>query len=79
MASTILERKNFLGTFSPPVAVINDFNFLNTLDERDWRSGMSEAVKVAPHQRRRFFFIGWKIMLLALSRRDTETMEKIDF
>ena len=27
--------------------MINDFNFLGTLDDRDWRSGMSEAVKVA--------------------------------
>lgn len=40
-------KKNYLGTFTPPVAVINDFEFLKTLDERDWRSGISEAVKVA--------------------------------
>lgn len=40
-------KKNFLGTFAPPYAVINDFNFLTTLDERDWRSGISEAIKVA--------------------------------
>ncbi len=40
-------KKNFLGTFAPPVAVINDCNFLLTLDERDWRSGISEAMKVA--------------------------------
>ncbi|MER2999305.1 3-dehydroquinate synthase [Pontibacter populi] len=40
-------KKNFLGTFAPPVAVINDSNFLLTLDERDWRSGISEAIKVA--------------------------------
>lgn len=42
-----LNRKNFLGTFSPPYAVINDVNFLSTLDKRDQRSGMAEAVKVA--------------------------------
>ncbi|MDT0651108.1 3-dehydroquinate synthase [Autumnicola edwardsiae] len=41
------KKKNFLGTFAPPFAVINDSTFLNTLDERDWRSGISEAVKVA--------------------------------
>lgn len=40
-------KKNFLGTFAPPVAVFNDELFLNTLGDRDWRSGISEAVKVA--------------------------------
>ncbi len=40
-------KKNFLGTFAPPVAVINDAQFLSTLDDRQWRSGISEAVKVA--------------------------------
>ena len=40
-------KKNYLGTFAPPYAVINDFNFLTTLDDRDWRSGISEAIKVA--------------------------------
>jgi 3-dehydroquinate synthase len=40
-------KKNFLGTFAPPVAVFNDEKFLETLSIRDWRSGISEAVKVA--------------------------------
>jgi 3-dehydroquinate synthase len=40
-------KKNYLGTFAPPFAVINDFAFLTTLLDRDWRSGLSEAVKVA--------------------------------
>ncbi len=40
-------KKNYLGTFTPPNAVLNDFNFLKTLDDRDWRAGISEAVKVA--------------------------------
>ncbi|HKO80527.1 MAG TPA: 3-dehydroquinate synthase, partial [Chitinophagaceae bacterium] len=40
-------KKNFLGTFAPPVVVFNDYNFLHTLDERHWRSGISEAIKVA--------------------------------
>jgi 3-dehydroquinate synthase len=40
-------KKNFVGTFAPPVAVFNDDQFLTTLSHRDWRSGMSEAVKVA--------------------------------
>lgn len=40
-------KKNYLGTFAPPHAVINDITFLRTLDDRDWRAGMAEAVKVA--------------------------------
>lgn len=40
-------KKNFLGTFAPPYAVLNDFNFLTTLSDRDWLGGISEAVKVA--------------------------------
>jgi 3-dehydroquinate synthase len=40
-------KKNFLGTFSPPCAVINDFTLLDTLDQDEWRSGISEAIKVA--------------------------------
>ena len=40
-------KKNFLGSFAPPAAVFNDPVFLTTLDSRDWRSGMVEAVKVA--------------------------------
>ncbi|HEY0056987.1 MAG TPA: 3-dehydroquinate synthase [Pedobacter sp.] len=42
-----LGKKNFLGTFAPPVAVFNDSDFLATLSDRDYRSGISEAVKVA--------------------------------
>ena len=40
-------KKNFLGTFTPAVAVFNDFNFLQTLSGRFWVSGISEAIKVA--------------------------------
>ncbi|MBS1667134.1 MAG: 3-dehydroquinate synthase [Bacteroidetes bacterium] len=40
-------KKNFLGTFAPPLAVFNDELFLSTLSDRDWRSGIAEAVKVA--------------------------------
>jgi 3-dehydroquinate synthase len=39
--------KNFLGTFAPPFAVIDDSRFLTTLDPRDQAAGMAEAVKVA--------------------------------
>lgn len=40
-------KKNFLGTFAPPFAVLNDVRLLDTLGERDRRAGLSEAVKVA--------------------------------
>src|ERR1051325_6411557 len=40
-------KKNFIGAFAPPFAVINDFKLLATLSERDKRSGYIEAVKVA--------------------------------
>ncbi len=39
--------KNFLGTFAPPFAVINDIDFIGTLGSRDRRAGIAEAVKVA--------------------------------
>jgi 3-dehydroquinate synthase len=50
-------KKNFLGTFAPPVAVLDDAQFLTTLALRDWRSGISEAVKVALLKDSEFF--GW--------------------
>ena len=40
-------QKNYLGTFTPPFAVVNDSSFLTTLSDRDWRGGLSEAVKAA--------------------------------
>jgi 3-dehydroquinate synthase len=40
-------KKNFIGTFAPPFAVINDFDLLASLSPRDKRAGYVEAVKVA--------------------------------
>lgn len=48
-------KKNYLGTFAPPFAVINDFSFLPTLSDRDWRGGLTEAVKAALIRDRDFF------------------------
>jgi 3-dehydroquinate synthase len=42
-----LGAKNFLGTFTPPWAVLVDFDLLSTLPLREARAGMAEAVKVA--------------------------------
>jgi 3-dehydroquinate synthase len=40
-------KKNFIGAFTPPFAVINDFQLLSSLSDRDKRNGYVEAVKVA--------------------------------
>ena len=47
--------KNLVGTFAPPFAVLNDFDFLATLPDRDWRGGIAEAFKVALIQDADFF------------------------
>lgn len=68
--------KNYFGTFAPPTAVINDFAFLLTLDDRDWLGGLSEAVKVALVKDAAFFD---EIETLAprLVARDSDAMEQI--
>jgi 3-dehydroquinate synthase len=48
-------KKNFIGTFAPPFAVINDFQLLATLSDRDKRAGFIEALKVACIRSREFF------------------------
>jgi 3-dehydroquinate synthase len=48
-------KKNFIGTFAPPYAVINDFNLLATLKPREKRAGYVEAVKVACIRDKNFF------------------------
>jgi 3-dehydroquinate synthase len=47
--------KNALGTFAPPFAVLNDFDFLVSLPQRDWLCGVAEAWKVAIIRDRAFF------------------------
>jgi 3-dehydroquinate synthase len=42
-----LGGKNAVGTFAPPFAVLNDFEFLKSLSARDWLCGVAEAFKVA--------------------------------
>ena len=48
-------RKNFIGSFSPPWAVISDYNFLRSLNSSDKRAGMAEAVKIALVKDKDFF------------------------
>ncbi|BAY84146.1 3-dehydroquinate synthase [Calothrix parasitica NIES-267] len=69
-------KKNFLGSFAPPYAVLNDFDFLSSLNQRDWISGIAEAVKVALIKDADFFeFIADNAALLA--RRDLQTMQQV--
>lgn len=69
-------KKNFLGTFVPPNAVLNDFDFLKTLEERDWRAGISEAVKVALIKDATFFK-KLEEDAEALRRRDMKAMQDL--
>ncbi|AOK32270.1 MULTISPECIES: 3-dehydroquinate synthase [Burkholderia] len=48
-------RKNFVGTFAPPFAVVNDFDLLRSVPAADQRAGIAEAIKVALIRDRRFF------------------------
>ena len=66
-------KKNFLGTFTVPYAIINDFDFLKTLDQRDWISGIAEAIKVALIKDASFFEFIEK-NALSLSKRNMEPM-----
>jgi 3-dehydroquinate synthase len=50
-----LGTKNYVGTFAPPFAVLNDIAFIECLSDRDKISGISEAVKVALIRNADFF------------------------
>ncbi len=39
--------KNGIGVFAPPHAVVNDFDLLRTLPDREWIGGIAESFKVA--------------------------------
>ena len=70
--------KNLVGTFAPPFAVLNDFDFLATLPDREWRGGIAEAFKVALIQDAAFF--RWLVRQAArLRARDAALMEQLIF
>ncbi len=68
--------KNYLGTFAPPFAVINDRDLLSTLSPRDFRAGMAEAVKVALLRDAEFFDWLWRNaeLLAACDRAATDIL-----
>ena len=69
-------KKNFLGVFSPPWAVVNDTNLLTSLSDRHWRSGLSEAVKVALLKNPDFFDTLCSVAP-QLRSRNLDTMEHV--
>lgn len=69
-------KKNFLGSFVPPVAVFNDEQLLLSLDTRNWRSGISEAIKVALIKDADFFY--WiEDNVTALKERNLKVMNQL--
>jgi 3-dehydroquinate synthase len=69
-------KKNFLGTFAPPAAVINDTRFLETLNDREWRSGLAEAIKVAL-LKDADAFAEIEQLAPALARREMDAMRRV--
>jgi 3-dehydroquinate synthase len=69
-------KKNFVGVFDPPYAVVNDVSLLPSLDDRHWRSGLSEAIKVALIKDGALFYEIEK-NVDALLHRDIEVMSSI--
>ena len=69
-------KKNWLGAFVVPHAIVNDFAFLHALPERARRCGLIEAVKVALIRDARFFeFIAERVD--ALARFEQEPFEAV--
>lgn len=68
--------KNFAGTFAPPYAVIDDFDFLKTLPQREWIGGVAEAFKVAIIKDKPFFRY-LCTHAAALRDRDQAVMERV--
>lgn len=68
-------KKNWVGAFAVPYAVINDFSFLHSQDEATRRGGLIEAVKVALVRDRGFF--EWiEANLSALAALEPEILER---
>jgi 3-dehydroquinate synthase len=71
-------KKNFVGTFAVPLAIIDDREFLETLEDRDWIAGTAEAVKVALIRDAAFFEV-LEREADALRRRDPQAMDRLIF
>lgn len=70
------KKKNFIGCFTPPYAVINDIIFLESLNDSNFIEGFSEALKVALIKKRKLFFFIKKNIQNILTRKEN-IIEKI--
>lgn len=67
-------KKNWVGTFSVPFAIVNDLEFLRSLPPRACRDGLIEAIKVALIRDRHFYeFL--RSNAAALGRLETKPLE----
>ncbi len=69
-------KKNWIGSFAVPFAVVNDFAFLETLPPRERRNGLIEAIKVAMI-RDAAFFARIEAMADALARLEQPAIEQV--
>jgi 3-dehydroquinate synthase len=69
-------KKNWVGSFAVPFAVVNDFAFLETLPERERRNGLIEAIKVAMI-RDAAFFAKIEGMADGLAQLEQEAIEQV--
>jgi 3-dehydroquinate synthase len=69
-------KKNWVGSFAVPFAVVNDHAFLETLPERERRNGIIEAIKVSLI-RDRAFFEEIEQMADALARLEQPALERV--
>lgn len=70
------DKKNWVGSFAVPFAVVNDFAFLESLPERERRNGIIEAIKVSLI-RDRAFFEEIEQMAPALARLEQPALERV--
>lgn len=69
-------KKNWVGTFAVPFAVVNDLEFLRLLPDRTCRDGIVEAIKVALIRDRDFFHYIER-HTAELARLETEALERV--
>ena len=69
-------KKNWVGAFAVPWAVVNDFSFLHGLPAREVRAGLIEGVKVAL-LRDAVFFRSMEEQAEALARLESDAVERV--
>jgi 3-dehydroquinate synthase len=69
-------KKNWVGSFAVPYAVVNDFAFLESLPTRERRNGLIEAIKVSLI-RDRAFYEEIERLAPALARLEQPALERV--